>query len=357
MGVPPRQPVRPVADTRSAQRSAPRKPVKRPRSGIPRIVAVIAAIGVFCVAAFASYLVAKTPILRALMHNPTVANQFPGVRTMNIMIVGRDYDYNNQDQVIKTHARSDMLMVGRLDFENNTVRLLSIPRDTHAHIPGHGVHKINTAHAIGGPKLAAETITSNFGIPVDHYIAIDFQGFEKAIDLMHGVDVTVDRKMDYDDNWGHLHIHLLPGYQHLAGSDAIGFVRFRHADTDIIRTHRQQALVAAIKLKMVEPSTLVVLPSILNTVDKHVVSDLTTDQKIALAKFVRSAPRERVEMQTMPNQEGPYYVYTNWQDAAPLIQSWFGVEPPARLERHCRHGGALATRIASARTGRGAVTP
>ena len=42
--------------------------------------------------------------------------------------------------------------------------------------------------------------------------------------------------MDYDDNWGHLHIHLKPGLQHLNGQQAMGFVRFRHSDNDLVRT-------------------------------------------------------------------------------------------------------------------------
>ena len=333
MGAPPRKAAGPAAprSIRPAVRTSPKR--RRP-SVVPRIASTALFLGVFAILAYGVFMYVRTPIVRGFLHNPTIANQFPGVHTMNVMIVGRDYDYNNQDQVIKTNARSDMLMVGRLDFDANSVRFLSIPRDLRARIPLHGVHKINTAHALGGPILAEQTITRNLGIPIDHYVALDFQGFEQAIDLMHGVDIDVDRKMDYDDNWGHLHIHLNPGRQHLAGPDAMGYVRFRHADSDIVRTRRQQALVAAIKARMIQPSTLVAMPAIINTVDKHVVSDLTDDQKIALAKFVRSAPRERVEMQTLPNIEGSYYVYADWPQAAPLIQNWFGVQPPAALARH-----------------------
>lgn len=334
---------------RPRQPRLPARPVKRRRKAslVSSLLVLVTAL-LLCAAIFCGYLLAKTPVLRALLHHPTVANQFPGVAAMNVMIVGRDYDYNNQDQVIKTHARSDMLMIGRLDFTNGTVRLLSIPRDTHARIPGHGTHKINTAHAIGGPALAAQTITRNFGIPVDHYIALDFQGFEKAIDLMQGVDLSVDRKMDYDDNWGHLHIHLLPGEQHLNGEQAMGFVRFRHADSDLVRTKRQQALVAAIKRKMIAPSTLVELPAIINTINKHIDSDLTTDQKIALAQFIRSAPRQNVQMVTLPSTEGSYYVYTDWAQASPLIQTWFGVTPPPSFDRPHRRR-LLASRLSGYR--------
>jgi LCP family protein required for cell wall assembly len=282
-----------------------------------------------------------------VFHPPTMASEFPGVTQMNLMVIGRDYDYNNQDQVIRTHARSDMLMLAHIDIPTKTVHLLSIPRDTRAFIPGHGVSKINAAHAFGGPQLASQTVQENFGIPTDHYVALDFDGFQQAIDLLQGVDLTVDRKMDYDDNWGHLHIHLMPGPQHLNGEQAMGFVRFRHADSDLVRTQRQQALLAALKAKMVSVQTLKVLPQLLDTVDKHIDSDLTDQQKTALALFLQSVPKSNMDMQTVPSAEGGYYVETDWAQASPLIQSWFGVTPP--MQHFATHHRRRRVREASNR--------
>ena len=217
-------------------------------------------------------------------------------------------------------------MVGRIDFTRKTVSLLSIPRDTRADIPGFGIGKINAAHAHGGPALTADTVRTNFGIPTDHYIALDFDGFEHAIDQLGGVDVAVDKKMDYDDNWGHLHIHLKPGMQHLNGQQAMGFVRFRHSDSDLVRVQRQQALLAAIKTKLMSPQTLAKIPAILDTIDRNVNSDLTTDQKVALAKFVHDVPHEGIQMATLPSEEtaGPF-VLTDWAKARPMIHNMFGV--------------------------------
>jgi LCP family protein required for cell wall assembly len=261
--------------------------------------------------------------------------EFPGVKSMNLLIVGQDSDYNNQDQVVKTRGRSDMLMVAHIDLSNNTVRMLSIPRDTRADIPDHGLRQINSAFHLGGPELCAQTITTNYGIPIDHYAALDFEGFEQAIDHLNGVTLAVDKKMDYDDNWGHLHIHLLPGMQHLSGQQAMGFVRFRHSDTDQIRTHRQQTLLAALKEKAFDPRVFIKTPQIVNDVDKNIESDLTDKQKLALASFVRSAPKSNVSMETLPSNNKGRYVYADWDKATPLIQAWFGVSPPTR-EHHRR---------------------
>jgi LCP family protein required for cell wall assembly len=291
----------------------------------------------------------------SFLHPKTHADVFPGREAINLLVIGRDYDYNDKDQVIKTRARSDMLMAGRIDFVHNTVSLLSIPRDTRAEIPGHGVGKINGAHARGGPELTAETVKKNFGIPTDKYVALDFQGFEKAIDLLGGVDLTVDKKMDYDDNWGHLHIHLKPGPQHLDGQQAMGFVRFRHSDSDLVRVQRQQALLAAIKLKLFSPATLAKIPTILDTIDRHIDSDLTVDQKVVLAEFIKSIPHEQLKMTTLPSNEtnGPFVV-TDWSKARPLIQETFALSPsdipsdtpsstrPGRHRRHRRHSTRVA---------------
>jgi LCP family protein required for cell wall assembly len=319
-------------------------PTRRKRPSNPRkasspaatVVAIVVLVFLMAAGCYAGYLYRDSQALRRYL--PSFVNQgdiqtvFPGRTAINLMIVGRDYDYNNQDQVIRTHARSDMLMVARIDFVAKTAQLLSIPRDTAAAIPGHGVDKINAAHAFGGPALAEMTIARNFGIPVDHYVALDFDGFQQAIDLLGGVNCTVDKKMDYDDNWGHLHIHLLPGYQHLDGEQAMDFVRFRHSDSDLVRIKRQQALLQQLKQKLVDPNTLVVLPKLLDTIDTHVDSDLTPGQKVALAEFLHGLPQSSVRMTTLPSIEGGELVQTDYANAAPVVKSIFGVDMPTPVQ-------------------------
>ncbi|MEO7715287.1 MAG: LCP family protein [Capsulimonas sp.] len=290
-------------------------------------------------------------IVGGIVHPKTVEDVFPGQKTLNLMVIGRDYDYSDSDQIIKTKARSDMLMMARIDFDSKKISFLSIPRDTRADIPGFGVGKINGAHAHGGPALTEQTVQSNFGIPSEKYVAIDFQGFEEAIDQLGGVDLNVDKKMDYDDNWGHLHIHLKPGEQHLNGQQAMGFVRFRHSDSDLVRVQRQQALLAALKAKLLNPATLAAIPNLLGTMDRHLDSDMTPEQKIAIANFVHETPRDQIQMATLPSTEGKVFVETDWEKARPMIQQTFGVAPPeavaesAPRHRRRRH---RTTRVADA---------
>ena len=277
----------PVERPARIPRSSTRRPVsrsrgkKRRRSARPfgAIFGIAALLMLAGAGAYAGYIYHSSRAMRQyaapLLENATVASQFPNTQAINLMLIGRDYDYNNSDQVLKSHARSDMLMVARVDFTHNVIRILSIPRDTGANIPNYGVQKINSANELGGPQLTEATVQQNFGIASDHYVSLDFSGFVKAIDRIGGVDCTVDKKMDYDDNWGHLHIHLTPGYQHLDGEQAMGFVRFRHTDSDITRTQRQQALLASLKQKLMQPQTLALIPSLLDLINENVDSDLS----------------------------------------------------------------------------------
>lgn len=335
---------------RSPRTPLPPRPAKGRRAG--RIFGIFSLLALGGLAVAGGYLYRTNPlwkkygpsVVSGLFRHPTPASVFPDTpHAMNLMVIGHDCDYNDKDQVIKTRGRSDMLMMAHLDFDRKTVSLLSIPRDTRAEIPGHRAGKINGAYYFGGSDLAEKTVADNFGIPSDKYVALDFGGFEKAIDLLGGVDLTVDRKMDYDDNWGRLHIHLLPGYQHLNGQQAMGFVRFRHADSDFVRIQRQQTLLAALKAKLARPDVLAKVGPILETIDQHTDSDLTPDQKVVLAEFLHETPRAQIQMATLPSLDSSgILVPTDWAKATPVIQSIFGVTPPQEMlatgeRRHRRH--------------------
>ena len=324
---------------RSPRTPLPARPAKGRRGG--RGLGALSLLAVGACAIGAGYLFRTSGFLHkygsaligGIFRPQTPAQVFPDTpHAMNLMVIGHDCDYSDKDQVIKTRGRSDMLMEAHLDFDRKTIALLSIPRDTRATIPGHGVTKINAAHFYGGPPLTEKTVESNFGVPSDKFVALDFQGFEKAIDLLGGVDLRVDRKMDYDDNWGRLHIHLKPGMQHLDGQQAMGFVRFRHADSDFVRIQRQQTLLAALKAKFARPDILTKIGPVLTAIDTHTNTDLTPDQEVALGRFLHDTPRAQIQMATLPSLDSSgTLVATDWAKATPMIQSIFGVTPPQEL--------------------------
>jgi LCP family protein required for cell wall assembly len=119
-------------------------------------------------------------------------------------------------------GRSDTIMILRRDPEHGA-SLLSIPRDLWVPIAGTGDDgKINWAY-IGGPRRLAETITQALGIPIHHYVEVDFAGFQRLVDEIGGVEICVEYATQ-DRNSG---LALNPGCQTLDGHMALAYARSR----------------------------------------------------------------------------------------------------------------------------------
>lgn len=241
----------------------------------------------------------------------TPEKAFPGQDEVNILLMGKDQDRDPQGQIVHTRGRTDVMMLAHIDFRSRTANVLSIPRDTLVHIPGYaGKRRVSYANALGGPELAKDTVSGFLGVRPDYYLLVDFASFEKAIDAIGGLEVTVDKKLDYDDNWGNLHIHLEPGRRVLNGEQAMGFARYRQsndgdAESDFVRIGRQQELLRAAKDKLRSPAAAFRVPKVLDTIRNDAETDLTPAQMICLARFVKSLPQnEGVRMETLPTLEG-----------------------------------------------------
>jgi LCP family protein required for cell wall assembly len=182
----------------------------------------------------------------------------PG-KPQTILILGSDRRWvdlkkNNPKLAKSNPARSDTILLVRMDPHQQATAVLSIPRDLKVLVPGFGINKINAAYSLGGPSLTAETIKSLFGqdFKINHIINVNFQGFREAVDALGCVYADVDRRY-YHSNLGlpvsqhYAEIDVKPGYQQLCGQRALDYVRFRHADSDIVRAARQQDFLRAAK--------------------------------------------------------------------------------------------------------------
>jgi LCP family protein required for cell wall assembly len=260
------------------------------------------------------------------LQNWTIEKQFPGRSSLIILVLGVDYDYDNRAQIIKTaNGRSDAILLTRVDFLNQTINAITIPRDAAVRIPGREtIHKINAAHSYGGPELTLETIRSVFGITPDAYVTVDFKGFQKIVDAVGGVEINVEKRLKYDDNWGNLHIDLHPGLQRLNGYQAMGYVRMRHSDSDEMRSKRQHAFLEAMRRSIMSPSNFLKLPQVLDRLNENIRRGaLTEDQLFALANYARTLPKERIRVQTIPYDEGPSYAAIDADKTADLIREMF----------------------------------
>jgi LCP family protein required for cell wall assembly len=157
-----------------------------------------------------------------------------------IMLIGSDRRPDNAtDGGAGTGARSDTIILVRLDPNEQATALMSLPRDLKVEIPGHGTDKINAAYELGGPKLTLRTVKRLTGLPINHVINVDFRGFRRAVDAIGCIYVDVDRRY-YNDSPGFAFIDIYPGYQRLCGEDALEYARFRYEDSDLVRSARQQ---------------------------------------------------------------------------------------------------------------------
>ncbi|MGQ9658395.1 MAG: LCP family protein [Fimbriimonadales bacterium] len=232
-------------------------------------------------------------------------NAFPGKRKLTILLVGADENRDNRKRVVDKMARTDTLVVVQVDIVNQRIHALSIPRDTLVRIPRHGWGKINSAHALGGPRLLVETVSELLGnLQIDELIIVSYKAFEEAVDALGGVTIEVEKRMRYHDNWGDLHIDLQPGVQHLNGKQALGYVRYRHSDSDFHRIERQQKFMRAVKERLKDPSVWMRAPQVLAAGLRHTRTTMEFEQLLALALFARQLSDEQIRTETLPVRNG-----------------------------------------------------
>ena len=166
-----------------------------------------------------------------------------GGSAQTILVIGSDKRYKTIQQ--GAPARSDTIILARLDPDKGATAVLSIPRDLRVPIPGGGTSKINVAYSLGGPKKVVETVKQLTGLPITHVMEVNFGGFSRAVNKLGCVYTDVDHRY-YHSNVGvprgamYAEIDIKPGYQKLCGQKSLDFVRYRHGDSDFVRSARQQ---------------------------------------------------------------------------------------------------------------------
>mgnify|MGYP001383866064 CR=1 FL=1 len=234
--------------------------------------------------------------------SPAQVAQLHGKR--NIMVLGVDRRSGDT-------GRSDTLFVTMLDTSRNQAALLSVPRDTLVSIPGHGWDKVNHAYAYGGHDLSRKTLENFLGIQINNYVLVDFQGFIKLVDAIGGVDIDVEKPMQYADPYdgeNGLVINLQPGRQHMDGTTAIQYVRYRDEEGDIGRVARQQKFMKAVFAKLRSTSLLTRAPEIARTLYQSIETDLSvTDLASLLVTFAKNVSGTS-QLETAMAQGSPAYL-------------------------------------------------
>lgn len=210
--------------------------------------------------------------------------------TTTVMLLGNDGGVN-----------TDTIIVVAINRSGPTASMLSIPRDLYVYIPDHGMGRINTAVARGGPELLKKTIQYNFGVPIHFFAQIDFDGFKEVVNAVNGVEIAVSCRLqdwrlkspeldpEEEDNWEQF--ALEPGVYEMDGDLALWYARSRKTTSDFDRGRRQQQLLRAMFNRAVDIGMIAEFPTLWNTYKDYVATDMDIGrilQIATLAPAVRS---------------------------------------------------------------------
>jgi LCP family protein required for cell wall assembly len=236
---------------------------------------------------------------------------------INIIILGIDQVPEAQVGSVEAFSgRSDTILLARFQPQDNSLRLLSIPRDSRVEMPNGSYDKVNSANALGGADFAVEVLSQNLNsVPIDRYIRVTTSAFREMVDLVGGIEVYVPYDMKYKDDTQKLYIDLKQGLQTLNGEQAEQFSRFRKdALGDIGRVQRQQILMKALRQKIQNPAMITRIPEIWELLQRNIDTNLTYDEMLSLASFSVGLDQSDLKMVMLPGRFSTTdeYNYSYW---------------------------------------------
>jgi LCP family protein required for cell wall assembly len=258
-----------------------------------------------------------------------LAETDPG-KPQTLMILGSDRRPNNNLEGAggRGDARSDTIMLVRLDPEKEAIALMSLPRDLKVEIPGHGTDKINAAYDYGGPKLTLRTVKKLTGLSINHVINVDFGGFWRAVNAIGCVYADIDRRY-YNASPEYTYIDVQPGYQRMCGRHALQYVRFRHEDNDLVRSARQQDFLRLAKQQVATSELIDKRDRLVKIFGRNTAVDSALRTRTGVLRLLKLAlgtaglPIREVHFE---GQVGPSYVEASDAQVKRLVNKFLLVE-------------------------------
>jgi LCP family protein required for cell wall assembly len=233
---------------------------------------------------------------------------------MNILAIGADTRGDNY-----TYGLADVIRLVRVDFVNPKVSVLEIPRDLWVEIPdiadnlnGQDHEKLNQAYLYGnpgfgytddparGPGLLARTLSLNFGTQIDHYAAVNMRTFEKIVNAVGGIDVTLPETVDGRTVTDTNKRLLFPaGTHHLDGTRALTLARVR-IEGSFARADNQNRVLCALRDKLTSPSVIPKIPDLIRSFQGAILTDLSPEQLGQLACIGTQIPSGNIVFASFP---------------------------------------------------------
>lgn len=230
---------------------------------------------------------------------------------VNILILGTDAGTAG-DTSTSNQQRTDTMMLLHYNPKTKKATLVSIPRDTLVQLKGKN-DKINAANFYGGVNLSVDTVQNLLGININYYVKVDLNGFVKLMDILGGVEMKVEHRMDYDDPTQDLHIHFTKGQTVLLnGEKAMEFFRWREnndgtglANGDLDRIKIQHTFIQKVMEKVKSPSVITKIPSILSAIPQNVDTSMTASDILEYGYIFSGIDSSNINITTLKG-EGKY---------------------------------------------------
>ncbi len=234
-----------------------------------------------------------------------------GENPISILLLGvESYSTGGKD------GRADTQIVMTLNPNTNEITMVTIPRDTRVYIDNagdySGTHKINAAYTYGSitgygaEKLQIETVENLLNIPIDNFVAIDFDGFREIIDAIGGVDIDIKEgfweKNIYNNNEK---IYFTPGPDHLNGEEALAFVRMRMRDVNATypRDERQRQFMESAIKQFISAGTIFKVDKITDILGENIETDLSAEEIYVLQKQYSKMNKSAIKTVEIPGQD------------------------------------------------------
>lgn len=207
----------------------------------------------------------------------------PNKTPFSMLVMGVD---DNDERELGSN-RTDTMIVVTMNPQLGEISMVSIPRDTFTHIQTDefdGYAKINSAYTYDKEDGAIDAVENLLTIPIDFYVTVDFEAFEKIVDALGGVTVDVPVAISEANATVTKMIELEPGKQVLSGEQALAFARTRKIDNDIKRGERQQMVVQAVLNKAMEVGSITKYSDVMASLTNHLWTDMNRDTMMQVAK-------------------------------------------------------------------------
>jgi len=310
------------------------------RLAIGALLVVFAAASATAVAAFREV----DRVVNALRLQPElrlgtdIAKTEPG-KPQTIMLLGSDRRPPRNAEGAAPGARSDTIILVRLDPKKKATALMSLPRDLKVRIPGVGTDKINAAYEKGGPRLTLRTVKKLTGLRINHVINVDFRGFYAGVNAIGCVYTDVDRRY-FNNSAQYAYINVPPGYQRLCGREALQYVRFRYEDNDLVRSARQQDFLRQAKQQIGVGRLVTDRDKLVKIFGRYTSSDIRDRAEVLrIVKLAVGSIDQPIREVHFEGKIGASFVTASSRSVRKLAAQFLGVEETPGPRGELRPGG------------------